>query len=316
MSAIAHDAQILNPCRQHHFKCLVRKSHERIRNRISAFAQVGTPDSGFPVERNACTVGNVMSATHPLFDLAGRTALITGSSQGIGLALARGLGMAGAGIVLNGRDEARLAAAAATLRAEGLRVATAAFDVTDAAAIANAVARIESDVAPIDILVNNAGIQRRALLTDMTEEQWRTVLDTNLTSAFLVCRQVAPRMIARRSGKIINICSLMSESSRPSIANYCAAKGGLKMLTRAMATEWAGSNLQVNAIGPGYFKTELTKPLVENAEFNTWICKRTPAGRWGNPDELIGTAIYLAAPASNFVNGQIIYVDGGLLASI
>lgn len=257
-----------------------------------------------------------MKPTHPLFDLAGRTALITGSSQGIGLALARGLGQAGAGIVLNGRDEARLAAAATTLRAEGLKVATAAFDVTDAPAIANAVTRIETEVAPIDILVNNAGIQRRALLTDMTEEQWRTVLDTNLTSAFLVCRQVAPRMIARKRGKIINICSMMSEVSRPSIANYCAAKGGLKMLTRAMATEWAGSNLQVNAIGPGYFKTELTKPLVENVEFNDWICKRTPAGRWGNPDELIGTAIYLAAPASNFVNGQIIYVDGGVLASL
>ncbi|MBP7143343.1 MAG: SDR family oxidoreductase [Opitutaceae bacterium] len=257
-----------------------------------------------------------MSDTNPLFDLTGRTALITGSSQGIGLALARGLGLAGAALVLNGRDETRLAAAATTLRAEGLKVATAVFDVTDAAAIAKAVTRIETEVGSIDILVNNAGIQRRSLLADMTEEQWRAVLDTNLTSAFLVCRQVAPRMIARQRGKIINICSLTSEVTRPSIANYAAAKGGLKMLTRAMAVEWAGANLQINAIGPGYFKTELNRTLVENPEFNSWICKRTPAGRWGNPDELIGTAVYLASPASNFVNGQIIYVDGGLLAAI
>ena len=251
-----------------------------------------------------------------LFDLTGRTALITGSSQGIGLALARGLGQAGAALVLNGRDAKKLSAAAETLRAEGLTVATAAFDVTDGKAVEPAIARLEADVAPIDILVNNAGIHRRAPLAEMTEAQWREVLDTNLTSAFLVTRQVAPRMIARRAGKIINTCSLMSEVCRPSTGNYAAAKGGLKMLTRAMATEWARHNLQVNGIGPGYFETELTRPLVQDPEFNQWICARTPAGRWGKPEELVGAAVFLASGAADFVNGQIIYVDGGLLAAI
>lgn len=257
-----------------------------------------------------------MSEKNPLFDLTGRTALITGSSQGLGFALARGLGQAGAAIVLNGRDPQKLAAAAATLRGEGLRVTTAAFDVTSAAAIEPAVARVEAEFAPIDILVNNAGIQRRAPLAEMTEAQWREVLETNLTSAFLVTRYVAPRMIARRAGKIINTCSLMSEVARPSTGNYAAAKGGLKMLTRAMATEWAQHNIQSNGIGPGYFATELTKPLVENPEFNRWICARTPAGRWGKPEELVGAAVFLASRASDFVNGQMIYVDGGLLAAI
>jgi len=257
-----------------------------------------------------------MAQPNSLFDLTGRTALITGSSQGLGLALARGLGAAGASLVLNGRDAAKLEAAAAMLRAEGVKVATAAFDVTNAEAIAQAVARVETEVAPIDILVNNAGIQRRAPLAEMSEIQWREVIDTNLTSAVLVTRQVAPRMIARRAGKIINTCSLMSEVCRPSTGNYAAAKGGLKMLTRAMATEWARHNLQINAIGPGYFATELTQPLVDNPEFNQWICGRTPAGRWGRPDELVGTAVFLASGASNFVNGQIIYVDGGLLSAI
>jgi gluconate 5-dehydrogenase len=251
-----------------------------------------------------------------LFDLNGRTALVTGSSQGIGLALARGLAAAGAGIVLNGRDEAKLAAAAAGLRAEGARVSTAAFDVTDGAACTAAIARVEAEVAPIDVLVNNAGIHRRAPLAEMTEAQWREVIDTNLTSAFLVARALAPRMIARQSGKIINICSLMSDVGRPTTGNYAAAKGGLKMLTRAMAVEWAKHNLQINAIGPGYIVTELTKPLVENPTFNQWICGRTPAGRWGQPDELCGAAVFLASRASDFVNGQIIYVDGGLLAAI
>ena len=257
-----------------------------------------------------------MAQHNPLFDLTGRTALITGSSQGLGLALARGLGAAGASLVLNGRNETKLEGAAAALRAEGFKVATAAFDVTDGKAIEAAVVRVETEIAPIDILVNNAGIHRRAPLAEMTEQQWREVLDTNLTSAFLVTRQVAPRMIARKTGKIINTCSLMSEVCRPSTGNYAAAKGGLKMLTRAMATEWARHNLQVNGIGPGYFVTELTKPLVENPEFNQWICARTPAGRWGRPEELVGAVVFLASKASDFVNGQIIYVDGGLLAAI
>jgi gluconate 5-dehydrogenase len=254
-------------------------------------------------------------ASLSLFDLNGRTALITGSSQGLGLAFARGLARAGAAIVLNGRDEKKLAAAAVQLRGEGARVTVAAFDVTDGAATARGVERIE-EAGPIDILVNNAGIQRRAPLVEMSEAQWREVIDTNLTSAFLVARVVAPRMIARRAGKIINICSLMSEVGRATTGPYTAAKGGLKMLTRAMTVEWARHNLQVNGIGPGYFATELTKPLVENPEFNAWVCQRTPAGRWGNPEELVGAAVFLASAASDFVNGQIIYVDGGMLAAL
>jgi gluconate 5-dehydrogenase len=257
-----------------------------------------------------------MLSANSLFDLSGRIALITGSSQGLGFALARGLAQAGAAIVLNGRDEKKLAAAAGILGGEGARVTTAAFDVTDGAASMSAVARLEAGFGPVDILVNNAGIQRRAPLAEMTEEQWRAVIDTNLTSAFLVARAVAPRMIARGSGKIINICSVMSEVSRPTIANYAAAKGGLKMLTRAMAVEWAKHGLQANAIAPGYFVTELNKALVENVEFNKWICGRTPAGRWGQPEELAGAAVFLASRASDFVNGQILTIDGGLLAAL
>jgi gluconate 5-dehydrogenase len=251
-----------------------------------------------------------------LFDLTGRTALVTGSSQGIGLELARGLAGAGAALVLNGRDQAKLAAAAESLRAEGARVATAAFDITDGEAVTAALSRLETETGPVDILVNNAGIHQRAPLAEMTEAQWRQVLDTNLTGAFLVARALAPRMIARQRGKIINVCSLMSEVARPTTGNYAAAKGGLKMLTRAMAVEWARHNLQINAIGPGYIDTELTRPLLQNAEFNQWICGRTPAGRWGRPEDLVGAVVFLAAPASNFVNGQIIYVDGGLLAAV
>lgn len=257
-----------------------------------------------------------MSEKNPLFDLTGRTALITGSSRGLGLAIARGLAQAGAALVINGRDERNLAAAAASLRAGGARVHESAFDVTDGAAGAAAVARVEQEFGVVDILVNNAGIHQRAPLAEMSEAQWRAVIDTNLTSAFLVARAVAPRMIARGRGKIINICSVMSEVSRPTIANYAAAKGGLKMLTRAMAAEWARHGLQANAIGPGYFVTELNQALVANPEFNRWICGRTPAGRWGQPHELAGAAVFLASPASDFVNGQVIYVDGGLLASL
>src|SRR5688572_14400898 len=257
-----------------------------------------------------------MSAPHPLFDLTGRVALITGSGQGLGFAMARGLAQAGAAIALNGRDEVKLAAAADILSAEEARVTTCAFDVTDGAACAAAVHKLEAEFGAIDILVNNAGIQRRAPLAEMTEAQWREVIDTNLTSAFLVARAVVPRMIARASGKIINICSVMSEVSRPTIGNYAAAKGGLKMLTRAMAVEWAKHGLQANGIAPGYFVTELNRSLVENTEFNSWICARTPAGRWGQPAELAGAAIFLASRASDFVNGQILTIDGGLLAGL
>jgi gluconate 5-dehydrogenase len=257
-----------------------------------------------------------MSAPHPLFDLTGRVALITGSGQGLGFAMARGLAQAGAAIALNGRDENKLVAAAEILRAEEARVTTCAFDVTDGTACATAVDKLEAEFGAIDILVNNAGIQRRAPLAEMTEAQWREVIDTNLTSAFLVARAVVPRMIARRSGKIVNICSVMSEVSRPTIGNYAAAKGGLKMLTRAMAVEWAKHGIQSNAIAPGYFVTELNKALVENVEFNKWICARTPAGRWGQPEELAGAAIFLSSRASDFVNGQILTIDGGILAAL
>lgn len=255
---------------------------------------------------------------NPLFDLSGRTALVTGSSQGLGLAMARGLAQAGAAIVLNGRDETKLAATAEALRVEiaRSRVGTAAFDVTNGPGVAAAVEKIEAEFAPIDILVNNAGIQRRAPLAEMSEAQWREVLDTNLTSAFLVARAVAPRMIARKAGKIINICSVMSDVTRPTIGNYAAAKGGLKMLTRAMAVEWAKHGLQANAIAPGYFATELNRSLMENVEFNKWICGRTPAGRWGKPEELAGAAVFLASRASDFVNGQMLAIDGGLLAAL
>lgn len=257
-----------------------------------------------------------MAARNPLFDLTGRTALITGSGQGLGLALARGLAQSGAAVVLNGRTEAKLVAAAAVLRSEGARVAIAPFDVTDGAAAERAVAGIEADFGPLDILINNAGIHQRAPLAEMTEAQWRAVIDTNLTSAFLVARAIAPRMIARGAGKIINIASITSEVSRPTIGNYAAAKGGLKMLTRAMAVEWAKHGIQSNAIAPGYFLTDLNTALVANVEFNAWVCKRTPAGRWGRPEELAGAAVFLASRASDFVNGQMLVVDGGLLAAL
>lgn len=257
-----------------------------------------------------------MDSQAKLFDLSGRTALITGSSQGIGFALARGLVGFGATVVINGRDQAKLARAAKTLGGKKARVHAAAFDVTNGAAVTQAIGRIEADLGPIDILINNAGGHQRVPLVEMTDRQWREVLEINLTSAFLLGRAVAPGMISRGAGKVINICSLMSEAGRATTGNYTAAKGGLKMLTRAMAVEWAKFNVQVNGIGPGYIMTDLTKPLVENAEFTKWLCARTPAGRWGRPEELVGAAVFLASRASDFMNGQVIYVDGGLLAAL
>lgn len=241
---------------------------------------------------------------------------MTGSSQGLGFAIARGLAQAGAAIVLNGREAKKLGAAAETLRAGGARVTTAAFDVTDGAAVEREVERLEAGGTAIDILINNAGIHRRAPLIEMTEEQWRAVIDANLTSAFLVARAVGRRMIARRGGKIINICSVISDVARPTVANYAAAKGGLKMLTRAMAVEWTRHGIQVNGIAPGYFLTDLNRPLVEDAAFNAWVCTRTPAGRWGSPEELAGAAVFLSSRAADFVSGQILAVDGGLLAAL
>jgi gluconate 5-dehydrogenase len=255
-----------------------------------------------------------MSAS--LFDLSGKIALVTGSTSGLGREIARGLAEAGATLILNGRNAERLKSAVEALRSRDLSAHGFGFDVTSERAVTDAVARIEAEVGPIDILVNNAGIQRRAPLVDMPLETWNEVLTHNLTSAFLVGRAVARGMIARGRGKIINICSLMSEVGRPTTGNYAAAKGGLKMLTRAMTVEWARHNLQINGIGPGYIATELTAPLQADPAFDQWIRARTPAGRWGRPEERVGAAVFLAAPASDFVNGQVLYVDGGLLAAI
>lgn len=246
------------------------------------------------------------------FSLAGKLALVTGSSQGIGFALARGLAQAGASVALNGRDAAKLERAADELRAAGATVTTHAFDVTDE----KAVDRARDTLGPIDILVNNAGMHRRGPLVDMPLENWEAVLRANLTAPFLVARAFVPGMIAQGRGKIINVCSVMSEISRPTVANYAASKGGLKMLTRAMAVEWGPHNIQVNGLGPGYIATELNRALIEDARFNAWICGRTPLGRWGRPEELAGTAVYLASAASDFMTGQILYLDGGILAGL
>jgi gluconate 5-dehydrogenase len=251
-----------------------------------------------------------------LFSLRGRRALITGGGQGIGFALARGLGAAGAEVVLNDVDPARLEQAVATLRGEGLAVSGKCYDVTNGEAVARGVAAIEEETGAVDILINNAGVHRRAPLEAMPAESWQQVLDVNLTSAFLVSRAVVGGMIRRGSGKIVNICSLNCEVSRPTIANYAAAKGGLKMLTRAMAVEWARHNIQTNGLGPGYIRTAMTGSLTVDAQFDRFIRARTPAGRWGEPRELVGTAVFLASRASDFVNGQILYVDGGLLAAL
>jgi gluconate 5-dehydrogenase len=251
-----------------------------------------------------------------LFDLTGRTALITGSSKGIGFGLARGLAQAGARIVLNGRDLARLEQAATTLRSEGLSIETAPFDACGAEEVKRAIEDVESRVGPIDILINNAGMQHRAPLEDFPAEKWSELMRTNIDTAFFVGQAVARRMIPRGRGKIINIASVQSELARPGIAPYTATKGAIKQLTKGMCTDWAKHGLQVNAIAPGYFKTELNQALVENAEFSAWLEKRTPAGRWGDVEELVGAAVFLASDASSFVNGHILYVDGGITACL
>jgi gluconate 5-dehydrogenase len=251
-----------------------------------------------------------------IFDLSGRRALITGSSQGIGYALAQGLASAGAEIVLNGRNEDRLSAAAERLRADGASVRQAAFDATDADAVSAGVDKVEDEAGAIDILINNAGMQFRTPLQDYPHDKWRELMRTNIDSAFLVGQAVARHMIGRKAGKIINICSVQSELGRPGIAPYAATKGALKMLTKGMCIDWAGFGIQVNGIGPGYFKTELNQALVDDPEFSAWLEKRTPAGRWGDVEELTGAAIFLSSDASSFVNGHILYVDGGITASL
>ena len=251
---------------------------------------------------------------NPLFDLTGRTALITGSSRGLGRAMAEGLAAAGAAVILNGSNSERLAEAAGALRADGHAVHEAAFDVTDEAAVIDAFSRLDAAGIAVDILVNNAGIQLRRPMVELATADWRRVIETNLTSAFVIGREAARRMIPRNRGKIINIGSLTSELARATVAPYTVAKGGIKMLTRAMAAEWAGSGIQANAIGPGYMLTDMNEALVADPAFNSWVVGRTPARRWGKPQELTGTAVFLASAASDYVNGQIIYVDGGMMA--
>ncbi|MCE2912843.1 MAG: glucose 1-dehydrogenase [Rubrivivax sp.] len=250
------------------------------------------------------------------FRLDGRLTLVTGSSTGIGLALARGLAQAGAAVVLNGRDRDKLARAAAALRAEGHRVHERAFNATDAPAVESAVTSIEAEIGPIDILVNNAGITRRAPFTELPLADWQDVMRTNVEGLFIVGQAVARRMVSRRRGRIVNICSVMSEMARPGTSAYTASKGAAKMLTKAMATELGPQGINVNAIGPGYFATELTAPLVADEQFSAWVARRAPVGRWGRVEELAPVAVFLASDASSFINGHVLYADGGMTATL
>ena len=254
--------------------------------------------------------------TLSLFDLTGKNILITGSGSGIGFALAKGLGHAGASIILNGRNKEKLALAEKKLSNEGINVHSLIFDVTNSQNVKKAIRNFENKTGSVDVLINNAGINIREPFEGFSEEKWKHVLDININGTMIVSQQVAPYMIARKSGKIITICSMQSELGRPSIVPYTVSKGAVKMLTKALCTEWARYNIQVNGIGPGYFETELTKPLKDDPQFDKWLCNRTPANRWGKPEELVGAAVFLASQASNYVNGQIVYVDGGLLASV
>lgn len=250
-----------------------------------------------------------------LFDIKGRTALITGSSRGIGLALAKGLAEAGASVIINSRKQSDVDQAVAQLQAQGLPALGAAFDVADETQVEAAFANFDTQNLAIDIVINNAGIQHRQAMVDLPLQDWQRVMDTNVTAAFLVGRTAARRMIARQSGgKIINIGSLTSQAARPTIAPYTVAKGGIKMLSRAMAAEWAQFNIQANSIGPGYILTDMNTALVNDPKFDAWVKSSNPAQRWGRPEELVGAAVFLASAASNYVNGQIIYVDGGWLS--
>ena len=249
------------------------------------------------------------------FSLKGRRALITGSSGGIGLALSRALAQAGAHVILNGRDAGKLSAASAMLKAEGFSVSSLGFDVTDADAVRAAIDRLEAE-GPIDILVNNAGMTIRNPLHEFADADWRRIMQTNLDSAYYVGQSVARKMIPRGRGKIINICSVQSELGRPGIAPYMATKGAMKMLTKGMAIDWGPHGLQVNGLGPGYFKTELTQKLVDDPAFSAWLVGRTPSRRWGDVEDLGPAIVFLASEASRFVNGHILYVDGGVTATL
>ena len=250
------------------------------------------------------------------FRLDGRIALVTGSSAGIGLGLARGLAQAGATVVLNGRSGPACEAAAEVLRSEGLQVHIQTFDVTESAQVVAAVDAIEGGVGPIDILINNAGIQRRAPFADFVEADWHALMRTNLDSVYHVGQAVARKMIPRKRGRIINICSVQSELGRPGIAPYTASKGAVKMLTKGMAIDLGPHGINVNGIGPGYFKTELNARLVADETFSSWLIGRTPSRRWGDVEDLAGAAVFLASDASKFVNGHILYVDGGVTATL
>lgn len=252
-----------------------------------------------------------------LFSLKGKRALVTGGTHGLGMAIGIGLGKAGAEIIINGRSKEKQELAAKEYAASGIDVHTYKFDVTKEEEIIEYTARIEKEVGPIDILVNNAGIIKRIPILDMPVNDFREVLDVDLVAPFAMAKQIVPGMIKRGHGKVINICSMMSELGRNTVSAYAAAKGGLKMLTKSMATEWAKYNIQSNGIGPGYFATSQTAPIrVDGHPFNDFIIQRTPAGRWGDPSDLAGTAVFLASNASDFVNGQVVYVDGGILATI
>ena len=257
-----------------------------------------------------------MTTGAALFTLTGSRALITGSSQGIGFALAKGLSDAGAEIVLNGRDTRKLEDAAMRLRDAGATVHTLPFDATDHAAVADAVNGFEAATGPIDILVNNAGMQHRTELENFPADAFERLLQTNIASVFHVGQAVAKHMISRKRGKIINIASVQTALARPGIAPYTATKGAVGNLTKGMATDWAKHGLQCNAIAPGYFDTPLNAALVADPDFSAWLEKRTPAGRWGQVEELVGACVFLSSPASSFVNGHILYVDGGITASL
>ena len=251
-----------------------------------------------------------------LFDVSGKVVLITGSSRGLGFVFANGFAEADATVIINGTNKETVQQAVEQIRQKGGRAAGYPFDVTDSEQVAQNIARIEKEVGEIDVLINNAGIQRRAPLEELTLENWQAVIDVNLNAVFFVTQCVVKGMIRRSRGKIINITSLNAEAARPTIGNYCAAKGGLTMLTKSMATEWGQYNIQTNAIGPGYFVTDLTKPLAEDPAFDAFVKQNVPLGRWGDPSELIGPAIFLASEASNYVNGRTLYVDGGWRASL
>ena len=251
-----------------------------------------------------------------LFDLSGKVALVTGAYRGLGFAIAQGLARAGAHVVLNGRKKDLLDAAVKKLQTNRLSASAAVFDVTDGAAIRSGVEAIESVHGHVDVLFNNAGIQRRGAFAEFPLEQWNEIIATNLTAPFIVSQAVLRGMIERKHGKIVHVASLMSELARPTVVPYTAAKGGVRQLTRGMAVELAPHNIQVNAIAPGYFATEMNRALIDNAEFNSWVCKRTPAGRWGQPDELAGLAVFLASGGSNYITGQMFVVDGGMSVAL